>query len=305
MSPSFIIVGAGRVGLSLAASLSADEDSRVIVVGRSKTPPAFLREVPGAAYVAGSTPEASLIRQLAERLDTGAGSPILVFCVPDDVLLPVAEGWSDRLEVTPRAVLHTSGVHPAGVLHAWEVRGVPVAAWHPLVAVASPRREAFRAVWFGVDGDPEAVHVAEELAARLGGRAHAIRPDGRSHYHVAGVFASNFLVACLSVALSEMRLASDEATLETLLPLAESALRNLRELGLLEGVTGPVVRGDVRTVTAHLEALAPERAAVYRGLGLELLELLGDQIDPATHARLAAELSASGRQEVNRRPKDD
>ncbi len=289
MSSPIVIVGEGRVGLSLAADLIDASDSTITVVGRSPNRPSFLRDLLGVTYLVTRVPEASFRESLGEQIEA-EGDPIVIFCVPDDDLAAVAREWSESTSLTPRAVLHTSGVHSAQALAPWRERGVAVAAWHPLVAVAAPTRGAFRGVWFGVDGDEVATQTGSELAARLGGRTHVVRPEGRSHYHAAGVFASNYLVSCLRIAVDALRRASEDAELDALLPLAESALRNLGELGLRDGTTGPVARGDVRTVAAHLEVLDPRRAALYRGLGLELLELTGDRLEPAVRDRLAAEL---------------
>jgi predicted short-subunit dehydrogenase-like oxidoreductase (DUF2520 family) len=297
-------VGEGRVGLSLAADLIDPATSTITVVGRSPDRPSFLRDLLGVTYLVTRVPEASFGESLDKQIGA-EGDPIVIFCVPDDDLSAVARDWSESTGLTPRAVLHTSGVHSAQALAPWRERGVAVAAWHPLVAVAAPARGAFRGVWFGVDGDEVAAQVGRELAERLGGRTHVVRPEERSHYHAAGVFASNYLVACLRIAVDALRRASEDAELEALLPLAESALRNLGELGLRDGTTGPVARGDVRTVAAHLEVLDPRRAALYRGLGLELLELMGDHLEPAVRDRLAAELDPAGPDQANRRPSDE
>lgn len=304
MSPPIVIVGEGRVGLSLAADLSDASGSTITVVGRSRDRPSFLRDLLGVTYLVTRVPEASFCESLDSQIGAD-GDPIVIFCVPDDDLAAVAREWSESMDLTPSAVLHTSGVHSAQALAPWRERGVAVAAWHPLVAVAAPSRGAFRGVWFGVDGDEVATRVGGELAEGLGGRTHVVRPEGRSHYHAAGVFASNYLVACLRIAVDSLRRASEDAELEALLPLAESALRNLGELGLRDGTTGPVARGDVRTVAAHLEVLDPRRAALYRGLGLELLELTGDRLEPAVRDRLAAELDPTGFDQADRRPSDE
>lgn len=304
MSTPIVIVGGGRVGLSLAADLVDPPAATVTVVGLPPDRPSFLRDLGGVNYLATRLPEASFARSLDELVGPDA-QPILIFCVPDDDLSALAREWSESTGIAPRAVLHTSGVHSARVLEPWRERGAPVAAWHPLVAVAAPARGAFRGVWFGVDGDERAARIGGRLAGVLGGRTHVVRPDRRAHYHVAGVFASNYLVSCLRIALDELRRASDGAELEALLPLAESALRNLRELGLRDGTTGPVARGDVRTVAAHLEVLDPGRAALYRGLGRELLELVGDRLEVGVRDRLEAELDRAGAVRENRRPSDE
>lgn len=284
----------------------------VTVVGRKEERPAFLGDRPRIGYVSAPSPEADAAGAF-EAAATLEGSPALegfaalegspalegpaafdlLFCVTDDALTSLAASWSEAVGGRlPRTALHTSGVDSAEALAPWRAKGVSIAAWHPLVAVASPRTGAFQGVWFGVDGDAEACRTGEELARRLGGRTFAVRPEGRAQYHVAAVFASNFLVACLHVALDELRGASDEAELEALLPLAAAALGNLGELGLSMGATGPVTRGDAQTITSNLAVLDPERAALYRALGRELLELTAGRLEPEVRVRLEALLSA-------------
>ncbi len=291
MSRLLIIVGEGRIGLSLAADLADAPDFEPAVVGKSTERPTFLDRWPRVAYLTIEEPNLRMADWLSNEREVRADELVVVFCVPDDALPTVCEWWSENSGLEPAAVLHTSGVHSAAVFDSWRNLGVPAAAWHPMVAVATPTDGAFRGVWFGMDGDPAAAGIGRELAGRLGGRAHWVSPLARSHYHTAGVFASNYLVACLKVAVEELGLASDDAGLEALLPLARSALDNLAELGLPEGATGPVVRGDIQTVMSHLQALDRHRAAVYRALGLELLELTGDRLDPVLRAALEDRLS--------------
>ncbi len=293
MSLSLVIVGEGRIGLSLAADLGDQPDLTAVVVGRSAERPAFLGDLPRVYYLAVEDLGESAATKLTDHLPAGASEPIVIFCVPDDALPALCEEWSDFAGLVPAAVLHTSGVHSAAVFGRWQARDIPAAAWHPMVAVATPTSGSFRGVWFGMDGDAAAAEIGRELAERLGGRAHWVSPEARSHYHVAGVFASNYLVACLRVAVEELGLASDDAELDALIPLAQSALRNLAELGLRDGATGPVVRGDLKTVTSHLEVLDRRRAAMYRALGLELLELTGDRLDPVLRAGLEARLASN------------
>ena len=56
------------------------------------------------------------------------------------------------------------------------------------------------------------------------------------------------------------------------LPLLRGAVANL-ELGPAAALTGPVRRGDVRTIRAHLAALGPDDRELYRWLGLAALQL--------------------------------
>ena len=48
----------------------------------------------------------------------------------------------------------------------------------------------------------------------------------------------------------------------------------MKARGVEKGLTGPVVRGDVAVVQAHLEALPPELGAIYRLLSRRALKLV-------------------------------
>jgi predicted short-subunit dehydrogenase-like oxidoreductase (DUF2520 family) len=57
---------------------------------------------------------------------------------------------------------------------------------------------------------------------------------------------------------------------QALEPLIRATVENISKLGTEAALTGPIARGDRRTVTAHLAALdrsAPELSDLYRALG--------------------------------------
>ena len=91
--------------------------------------------------------------------------------------------------------------------------------------------------------------------------------------------------------LREAGLADGEAW-EALAPLVAGTLDNLRRQGPLAALTGPVARGDVDTLTRHLEALRGTEAELYRRLGEAALELARRRgMDEAVAARVARALA--------------
>lgn len=314
-----VIVGAGRVGFSLAIDLARAgriDASRLPGDGRgTRFEPITVVTRSDPEPVRSARLTALDIALVAAHPGTGvpdavfgsADSPdpegiVLVFCVPDDRLEATASTWAracleGRLPA-PSIALHTSGLHDASVIGALRECGAAVGACHPLVAIASPGNGRFQGVTFGIDGDPDAVALATGLAGLLGGRPCRIRPGERPLYHLAAVFGSNFPVACLSVA-ADLLAASAEplerpGALSALLPLARSALDNLEREGLPDGMTGPIVRGDVGTVERHLLALDPVRRDLYRALGTELLAASEDRLEAEIVARLRAALGPGG-----------
>lgn len=328
-----VVVGPGRVGQSLAAGL-AGAGHPVSVRGRSAGPPPFLSDRPGVSYGrtedglpepdpgrAGDPAAPGAGGEDAPEAPAGGsgrgsrppGPATLVFCVPDDALEEAAGRWAEAggrdsaggqgsAGTPPGVALHTSGVHPAGALAPLRDRGWRVAAWHPLTALPEPRADAFRGVTFAVEGDEAAAVRGETLARELGGRVLRLEPDAHARYHAAAVFASNHLVACLSVAARELEAATGgRGGLDDLLPLARAAVDNLEDRGLAEGATGPLSRGDLGTVRRHLEGLPPDAAGLYRVLARELLSVVEPRLKPGEAAEirrlLAGEVGDDGGKE--------
>lgn len=288
MTRRLVLVGPGRLGLSLAAELDG-WPAGVTVVGRRPERPPLLDGFPRVAYV--SEPRRAL----------GTGSPLaLLFCVRDDDLETAAAGWAAALADSgaPAAgrpggvALHTSGAQPARRLSPLAAAGYSLGSWHPLVAVAAPRTGFLRGVTVGVEGEDEAARFGFELARRVGARPVRVPSANRARYHAAAVFAANFVVATLHAAYEELRRAAGgDVPPDALIGLARSALANVERLGFGRGVTGPLARGDVETVAAHLASLDPPRRALYRALGRELLEVVRPGLAGGTARRLEALLS--------------
>jgi predicted short-subunit dehydrogenase-like oxidoreductase (DUF2520 family) len=92
------------------------------------------------------------------------------------------------------------------------------------------------------------------------------------------VVASNYLVTLVDVALSLNRLVGmpSDGAFKALLPLIEGTLKNIASKGIPQALTGPVARGDVATVKAHLEAIeksSAELVTLYKVLGCHTLGL--------------------------------
>jgi predicted short-subunit dehydrogenase-like oxidoreductase (DUF2520 family) len=75
---------------------------------------------------------------------------------------------------------------------------------------------------------------------------------------------------------------SEETAAAVTHQLLQSTMEDLFRSGARQSITGPVVRGDTRTVEAHLQALGsthPEDVEVYRVLARTVLELAQERGD--------------------------
>lgn len=264
---TFSIVGAGRLGTSLAAALSKKGWNLEVIADRD---PLAARE--GRRIVGRGRATADLSK--AGRAD------VLFVCVPDDSLAAVARklarsgpDWAGRI------VFHTSGLHSSGVLAPLRKKGAWAASLHP--AQSFPRKgvhaRLFHGVVWGIEGDAEAVAAGRAVVKALSGRPLILRPEDKALYHAACCLASNSLVALEAAAAALLRAAGVRpGTADALLrSLVQETLQNVKKLGPQKALTGPVVRGDIGTVRRHLEALKahPGQEETYRAVGKLALTL--------------------------------
>lgn len=270
MTENVVIVGPGRMGLALGTALRQERVvDQLTYYGRALEPPPHplfdAGEQEGAGYRIGPHP-------------VPAGTTALVLAVPDSALGDVAYDLSLAGPAPPGcAALHLSGALSTDALGPLHAAGYSVGSLHPLQAVADPWSAGDRLVGsaFAVAGEPAAVATARRLVDGLGGRALLIPPTLRPLYHAAAVFASNYLVALIAIAVRLLQEASvpEEDALPAILPLVRGTLDNLEKLGVPAALTGPIPRGDADTVRLHLARLSAEDRELYSALGRELLRL--------------------------------
>lgn len=261
--PSVAIVGCGTVGTALGRLLSA------------------------AGYpIAGvSTRHADTARKAADRLGTKRFSlipwkitpqaQVVFITTPDDAIEPTCRAIAQKSGFAKNGiVVHCSGALASSVLAPARTCGAFVASLHPLQSFASVE-QAERLVpgsYCTVEGDPPALPVTRRIVGDIGGRLLQITPEGKTLYHAAAVVASNYLVTLVDLALTLNRLAGmpPEVSFTALKPLIEGTLNNIGAKGIPGALTGPIARGDVATVSAHLQAIkekAPELLEAYKILG--------------------------------------
>lgn len=280
---SVAVIGAGRVGCALARGLH-QAGHRVIAVSDAD---------PAAASA------------LAGRLDSQAGpnsaavrAQLILLAVPDRLIAPVATELADTCPAGPQvadaAVVHPSGALDESVLTPLAERGWATGAWHPLQAFASTSALLLPGITWAVTAAEPLAGQLDQLSRELGGHPIRVPADAKSTYHAAAALAANYTVTLTAHAADLLRncgLSRAEAV-QALVPLLRSTVDALAASGLPDGLTGPLVRGDLETVAGHLATLGdhPETAALYRAAGLATLTLLTERGVPAETIRRAEEV---------------
>jgi predicted short-subunit dehydrogenase-like oxidoreductase (DUF2520 family) len=245
------IVGAGAVGTALGLALSRAGWPIQAVASRDPD-----RRSRFSALVEGARPFAEA-QALVEEVE------LIILAVPDDAIAPLAS--SIRM-YSGQAMIHTSGALGAEVLAPAMAAGTQIGSFHPLVAFADTERAiaALRGATVAIEGDDQLAALLSEMAERLGAHAVRLRPGSKAAYHAAAVLAAGGFIALLD-AIAELGAVAglDEAgSLAIYGPLVEGTLGNARALGIRAALTGPMTRGDVGTLSAHLATLAEHTPGV-------------------------------------------
>ncbi len=258
------VVGAGRVGAVLAAALDAAGHHVVAAAGESD---ASRRRI--AELLPGTVNEKPSV--VARSCD------LLLLTVPDDMLPNVVAMLSASGAIHEgQYVVHTSGRHGLAVLDAAKAVGARPVALHPAMTFTGTAVDLGRlsGCVFGLTAEPGERAFTEALVADLGGRPMWVAEEMRSLYHAGLAHGANHLVTLVSQAMELLAAAGADDPAGTLRPLLTAALDNALDQGDA-ALTGPIVRGDVNTVVAHLAditANAPHTLPSYVALARATLD---------------------------------
>lgn len=264
------IVGAGRLGLSLASVL---HEHVLWGVNRGAEGRARMQSLLG--------------RDCVYTLVNGT------MAVPDYVVLAVADSaiaeqarvcadsWGEQLQGA--VVLHCSGAQGRDLLAVCQQVGARTAVAHPYQTIAVSSPKVFQGIAWGVEAAEEERELMLQFLQHVGGTPFFLPNRVLEHkglYHASAVIASNYLTMLTGIAADTAAIAGIPAAdfLPAIMRTAlENSLAALSDKNAALPLTGPIARADVATIEAHLRQLRPHRHLVraYCLLGIATTELAG------------------------------
>lgn len=282
------VVGAGRVGAVLSAALRAVGHEVVGAAGESDASRGRIAELlPGVG--------------ISKPSDVARSCDLLLLTVPDDMLGNVVRVLSNVGAIREgQLVVHTSGKHGLAVLAPAAAVGARTVALHPAMTFTGTSVDLPRlsGCVFGVTAPESERTVAAGLVADLGGHANWVAEGHRTLYHAGLAHGANHLVTLVAEAMEMLRASGVDDAAGTLRPLLTAALDNALEAGD-SALTGPIVRGDVQTVTDHLGEIGdntPQALDSYATMARATLGrvVTDGRLVPMRGARIAEVLDAAG-----------
>jgi len=250
---NILIIGFGKVGSAIYNSLLKNSTYHIAIYDNQLEAP-------------------ELQPRLNENLVSNTN--LIIIAVPDDAI----EGVVQELVSYPldhKKVFHTSGMVPLTALDPLLASGAETAVLHPLQSF--PRRNAdpsiWQDIWCSFEGTDSAKGIATRLTDSLGSKLTPVTARQKEALHVAAVFSANLPVTLFAAAekiLVDAHL--DKALLE---PLIQNVLKNYQAHPADQILSGPLQRGDVQTIQAHLDFLDKgayaDHKKLYQNLAAYLL----------------------------------
>ncbi len=209
---------------------------------------------------------------------------VLWITTPDDTISTI-DTCISKLNVKGKSICHASGALPSMALQCSKAAGASVYSIHPIYAFShkAVRFEELQNVKFSLQGDfsQEEETVVLQMMKKIGNYYFIRDLKTAATYHLANVFVSNLTLSLLHIGISyfqEIGLTEEEAILAAM-PLIRGNIQNIEEKGFLSSLTGPVPRGDWKTVKRHLSVIKPEDAALYKELSLHLLKMAREKAE--------------------------
>ncbi|MCL6516287.1 DUF2520 domain-containing protein [Alicyclobacillus sp.] len=289
-----VFIGPGKMATALTVAL---QEAGYPVLG------AYSRDPNGDAAARYASVTKRCVRPMTEIVDlyacedarSAGGLPaaetwlseadVIWLTVPDGRVAEIAQALAVSGQLRAgQLVVHVSGALPSGVLSPVRAAGAACLSLHPLQSVADPPNAAapssrwrpLRGVYCALEGDATAIQAGRRWVRDWEGHSVEISAMDKPRYHAAAALAANGLVALVDAAA---RLLPFPNGVAALLPLLDGVLRNLERVGLPNALTGPVERGDLETVRAHLAALRGEADVdrMYRALSTWMIHMAQDK----------------------------
>ncbi len=258
-------IGAGTVGKALGLLLERRGYSVVATASRS-----FSSSEELASLIKGCKAYSDL-QQVADACD------VVFITTPDSAIEEVASRIKWR---AGQYVVHCSGADSLDPLISAQAQGAAIGVMHPLQSLATYQKAIANlpGSTFSLEAAGSLLEFLKVVVDDLGGKWVLLQPGDKVLYHAAAVIASNYLVTLAKVATDLWQAfgVDQKEALDALMPLIRGTASNLEEVGLPHALTGPIARGDKRTVKKHLlalQAMAPDMLGIYVEMGIRTIPI--------------------------------
>nr|WP_297713412.1 Rossmann-like and DUF2520 domain-containing protein [Clostridium sp.] len=259
----FGFIGAGKVGFSLGKYL---KENNIDVSGYYSKSQHSSKE----AAIFTNTRQYNNLEDLIKNSDA------IFITTPDN---QIADVWSEikRLPIKEKLICHCSGSISSEVFSNINNHGAYGYSIHPMFAI-SDKYNSYKNLsqaFITIEGHEKHIKYLKRLFLHLGNDVTIINKENKILYHASSVTVSNLVLGLINNGINYLEECgfTQEMAIKALYPLIENNLRNVKERGAVNSLTGPIERGDLSTVINHLNVIPEEDKELYRLLSKNILKI--------------------------------
>ena len=247
MKTKIAIIGAGRIAYSLTSALLKEGYIVDAIISKKIKSAKALAEKFG-------------IKKYSDDINLISKSVNVFFLtVPDSEIRKNAIQLSKlKLKLTTTFFIHLSGAENISVLIHLKVKGGKTGSLHLMQTFPSNKIVNIKNVNSAIETNDDSVcKFLLQLCNSLQLIPFRIDSKDKIYYHLAGVFASNFLAGNLFNAqkLLSLNNIDEQKYFDILSSTIHSTLQNIKKVGPAKALSGPVDRGDINTIRKHISSL--------------------------------------------------
>lgn len=249
-----VIIGAGNVATHLYRSFSEAQGVKILQV--------FNRNKDHLHFV--SDPEICISK--AEDLKE---ADLYLIAIKDEAIAEL----TPKLNITKGLVAHTSGSVHIDVLKGFANRGV----FYPLQTFSKNKPVDFAEVPLCLEANtPKNLEFLKQVASRVSQKVFEVNSEQRRALHLSAVLVNNFSNHLFALAQEYCK--KNELPFGILRPLIKETVSKIEILEPYSAQTGPALRNDQKTITAHLEMLDEDKQKLYTILTESIQKLHGKKL---------------------------
>jgi len=262
------IIGCGRVGRALAIALKNAGYSISVMKDQNKKVLTFIKKL---------FPKTLVTSDYKNWPDFD----VLIIAVNDDIIESISDELAnENIQLNKRVVAHTSGVKTSNILNSLNKNNAYLASMHPVQTFSGAQSDVNKLhnSYFALDGNEKAIKVLNKILEDIGGKSFTIPAEFKPYHHLACVLSSNYITTLMNLAMDlfePLEIPRNQIK-SILLPLMKNAVENMSDQSVASALTGPIVRGDVKTIQEHLNLLKRQKVSwfsTYINLGIETVKL--------------------------------
>jgi len=233
MKTKIAIIGAGRIAYSLTSALLKEGYIVDVIISRKYDSAKALAEKFG-------------VKKYSDDINLISKSVNVFFLtVLDSEIKKTAIQLSKlKLNFNTTFFMHFSGAEDIGVLGPLKLKGGKTGSLHLMQTFPSKNIVNIKNVNSAIETNDDSVYkYLLQLCSDLQLVPFRIDSKDKAYYHLAGVYASNFLAGNL------------QKYFNILSSTIHSTLQNVKTVGPAKALSGPVDRGDIKTIRKHIASL--------------------------------------------------